>query len=161
MKQCSKCEQFKEPTEFNSSKDKKDGLTSWCKICVRNRSKVWYNDNSEKVKYKESQTRRKKREWINEIRSTKSCERCGENHLSCLDFHHIDPAQKDFSISDALYKLHYTRELIVAELEKCIVLCANCHRIFHHEERVYGVNIQEFLHEDEYLKKYTQKSDFK
>ena len=38
-----------------------------------------------------------------------------------MDFHHLDPTQKDFSISNALYKLHYTRELILAELEKCIV----------------------------------------
>ena len=160
MKQCSKCEQFKEPTEFNSSKDRKDGLTSWCKICVRNRSKIWYNDNSEKVKYKESVTRKGKREWILGIKSSKSCEKCGETHPSCMDFHHLDPTQKDFSISNALYKLHYTRELILAELEKCIVLCANCHRIFHHEERTYGASIDEFLHEEDYLKKYTQPSDF-
>lgn len=48
---------------------------------------------------------------------------------SVFEFHHTDPSQKDFAIS----KSGYCRSLdaVKAELEKCIMLCANCHRIEH------------------------------
>src|SRR3982751_3267445 len=55
------------------------------------------------------------------------CERCGyKNCIEALDFHHLDNTDKSFSIS----KDGSTRgwEKIKVELEKCILLCANCHR---------------------------------
>ena len=160
MKKCCKCDIVKPLSEFNQQKQRKDGLTSWCKICVRNRCKEWYNENSEKVKYKESKTRKSKRKWIHDIKTNNPCRKCGESHHACIDFHHVDPSKKDFTIGNALYKLHYTVELILEELEKCIPLCANCHRIFHHEERAYDITLEEFLSGYDYLKEKTKKSDF-
>jgi predicted HNH restriction endonuclease len=46
-----------------------------------------------------------------------------------FDFHHLDPAEKDFSIAKVT-KLHFG-EAIFAELDKCALLCANCHREVH------------------------------
>jgi 5-methylcytosine-specific restriction endonuclease McrA len=60
------------------------------------------------------------------------CERCGYcKSLKAMEFHHIDPTQKDFGIG---YKGR-TRswEVVKAELDKCILLCANCHREVHEE----------------------------
>jgi len=48
----------------------------------------------------------------------------------CFDFHHLDPSKKDLGIS----KLKtYRWERILAELKKCIMVCANCHRLIHEE----------------------------
>ena len=58
------------------------------------------------------------------------CFKCGlidKEFPQIYDFHHIDPRQKDFSIS----KSNLTFEKIKKELDKCIVLCANCHRKEH------------------------------
>jgi hypothetical protein len=44
-----------------------------------------------------------------------------------MDFHHIDPREKDFSISDRMTSF----EAIRAELGKCILLCCRCHREVH------------------------------
>ena len=58
------------------------------------------------------------------------CERCGYSKcVDALDFHHLDPKSKDFNIS----KNGNTRswEEIKKELDKCIMLCANCHREEH------------------------------
>ena len=56
------------------------------------------------------------------------CERCGYNKcLKALEFHHIDPTQKDFTISNDHFKLKDA----VEESKKCILLCANCHRELH------------------------------
>jgi hypothetical protein len=54
-----------------------------------------------------------------------SYDRCFE----ALEFHHLDPTQKDFGIS----KKGYTRswEKVKNEIDKCLLLCANCHREFH------------------------------
>jgi len=67
------------------------------------------------------------------------CARCGYDKCSsALEFHHIDPSKKDFGIGDgnsrALKKL-------MKEAEKCVLLCANCHRELH-----YGIwNIKEII----------------
>jgi hypothetical protein len=61
---------------------------------------------------------------------------CGEDRLQCLDLHHRDPSLKLFSISQMLDKVGV--EKLQTELEKCDVLCANCHRDLHHQERQAG-----------------------
>ncbi len=73
------------------------------------------------------------RQWIDEYKSGLSCA-CGQNHPATLDFHHIDPTQKDFSIKAAVAR-RYSLERVKKEIAKCIVLCANCHRVHHWEER--------------------------
>lgn len=76
----------------------------------------------------------KKRTQWEVYKSTLSCANCGENHPSALDFHHIvrDPTNRKINelIKNGAYKL--AREEIKT---KCVVLCANCHRKHHHEER--------------------------
>ena len=62
------------------------------------------------------------------------CAHCGERHPSCVyDFHHTDPTQKDFGISTKGHCRSW--DSIVSELDKCVMLCANCHRIEH--DRLY------------------------
>ena len=58
------------------------------------------------------------------------CEICGYNKcISALEFHHLDPNEKDFGI-DAK---GYTRSIEAnkQEVDKCILVCANCHREIH------------------------------
>ena len=59
-----------------------------------------------------------------------SCEICGYNKCSdALEFHHEDPAQKEFSLSDRNLILDWQQ--IKKELDKCHLVCANCHREIH------------------------------
>jgi len=60
-----------------------------------------------------------------------NCELCGYNKCpQAMDFHHKDPKEKDFSLSG-----HHCRkwESIKIELDKCMLVCANCHREIHAE----------------------------
>ena len=58
------------------------------------------------------------------------CERCGYSRcIEAFDFHHADPAKKDFGISNKGYTRSWKR--VKSELDKCIMLCANCHREIH------------------------------
>tara|TARA_R110000744_G_scaffold249195_2_gene365460 strand:- start:7056 stop:7361 length:306 start_codon:yes stop_codon:yes gene_type:complete len=58
------------------------------------------------------------------------CNHCGWLYevLDVFEFHHIDPSKKDFAIGKFL---NCSWEKIKKELDKCVMLCANCHRIEH------------------------------
>lgn len=59
------------------------------------------------------------------------CQDCKRVHpLAVYDFHHLDPSQKEASISRLLYK-KVNWDTKKTELDKCVLLCANCHRIRH------------------------------
>tara|TARA_Y100000022_G_scaffold124448_2_gene107779 strand:+ start:6311 stop:6541 length:231 start_codon:yes stop_codon:yes gene_type:complete len=59
-----------------------------------------------------------------------SCSKCGyDNYIGALEFHHLDPTQKDFTI--AKVKLTTFGEKVEKELDKCVLLCSNCHREQH------------------------------
>ena len=62
------------------------------------------------------------------------CEVCGYNRcVDALEFHHIDPSQKDFSISRDGNTRSWDK--IKDELDKCVLLCSNCHREEHAKVR--------------------------
>lgn len=71
------------------------------------------------------------REYIRRHKELHPCS-CGEGRTICLDFHHKDPSDKLFGINSAG---HIGLERLKAEIEKCIVICANCHRVLHELER--------------------------
>ena len=61
------------------------------------------------------------------------CEICGYNKcLGALDFHHLDPNQKDFAISNS--NIYKNLDKLKEEIDKCILVCANCHREIHYKE---------------------------
>ena len=60
------------------------------------------------------------------------CEICNYNKcITALEFHHKDPSQKDFNISQS--RLHKLGKELFDELDKCILVCSNCHREIHHK----------------------------
>ena len=72
-------------------------------------------------------------EWYEAIKQTKKCLVCGNDDVRVLDFHHRDD-NKTANVS-YLACNGFRRETILVEMEKCDVLCANCHRIHHYEAR--------------------------
>lgn len=91
-----------------------------CKECVK---------ENERKKYT------KRQEEFMLFKSNFSCKKCGEKRPYLLDFHHKDPNEKDFAISD---KPRINLNKIQEEINKCDVLCANCHREWHY---LYSHNI--------------------
>ena len=62
------------------------------------------------------------------------CSQCGYDQCKdALDFHHVDPAEKEFTLSAATT---LSEQRIREEVSKCVVLCANCHREVHAGHRV-------------------------
>jgi hypothetical protein len=97
-----------------------------------------------KQKWRDQALKRNKlrRDFISEYKSQCSCKKCGENRTYVLDFHHINPNEKEFDLGEAT---KYSITKLIAELEKCITLCRNCHSEFHFFEKEQGTTINDYL----------------
>jgi hypothetical protein len=93
----------------------------------------WYEENKAKhITYVRNRDKKIKL-WLKEYKKTLRCEICEENHPACLDFHHIDPNKKDFALGRINKFLSI--KLLQNEIAKCKVLCSNCHRKEHYEQK--------------------------
>lgn len=72
------------------------------------------------------------REIIDSFKIERGCSVCGETHPAVLDLHHRDPSEKKYGVGALISK---RVDVVMAELEKCDVLCSNCHRKLHWEEK--------------------------
>lgn len=133
MKACSKCKDEKPLTEYYLFNRSKDGHQHICKQCMKvayNKCRTEKREHYHKVqKTREQQNYDRLMEW----KATQQCIKCGNNNPIVLDLHHRDPAQKDIEVSNAVRKWSWDK--LVVEIEKCNVLCANCHRIEHYTLR--------------------------
>ncbi len=89
----------------------------------------WYKRNRQKAIDEACARRLSKKQWLADYKSTLSCKKCGESRTPCLDFHHKN-GEKDHDVA-YMANAGYGIETMKKEIEKCIVLCANCHRIEH------------------------------
>lgn len=88
-----------------------------------------YADRREYLKRAVSERRKKLRQMAREYKGGK-CVICGYNKCSdALEFHHLDPKKKDFGLS--VRGLTRSWKKIKKEIEKCVLICANCHREVH------------------------------
>ncbi|PIT91067.1 hypothetical protein COU17_02140 [Candidatus Kaiserbacteria bacterium CG10_big_fil_rev_8_21_14_0_10_49_17] len=88
-----------------------------------------YADRAEYLREAVKKRRKKLREMAREYKGGK-CAICGYKKCQrALSFHHIDPKRKDFGLS--VKGLTRSWEKIKKEIDKCILVCANCHMELH------------------------------
>lgn len=128
MKICSVCKIQKDETEFTRDKTTSSGLYTACKVCKRARDvrqhEVHRQQRNAYYKARQQQVTL----IVSNIKRSKGCQLCSEREPVCLEFHHLDPTKKDFSISA---RPNMNVETILLEIEKCVVLCSNCHKKVH------------------------------
>ena len=90
----------------------------------------WYKENSEIEKRRAKNRKQKKKDWFWEYKKQFSCSICGERHRACLEFHHLQNADKTKAVSQMVSD-GFSIKKIIAEIEKCMPLCSNCHRKVH------------------------------
>lgn len=95
------------------------------------RHKEWYTNNKEYALEQQRLKKRQKKLWAIEYLGG-CCSSCGGTfHPSIYEFHHLDPMTKD---RDPSKMLQLSQGRLQKELDKCKLLCANCHRLEHHGE---------------------------
>lgn len=101
------------------------------RLAERRRASEWAAANPEKVRASQAAYRAKARGLARSAKT--ACMLCGETHPACLDFHHRDPSAKEGTIARLVAK-NVKLDRVKAEIEKCDVVCANCHRKLHWAE---------------------------
>lgn len=111
-------EKWKEYNDVSISEEKKEKRLN----CIR--------------KLKKSYGQSHKRELI--LRKGGKCHLCGLSYNgkngAIFDFHHVNPKEKDFNISARLRDNSYIPQDIYDEIDKCVLLCSNCHRQLHSDK---------------------------
>ena len=143
-RKCTICKNIYPPTSdfFGKHRKSSSGLDTYCTSCRHEKTRQYYYNNKEKMQSQSIAWKKTQRDKINEIKNSCICLKCKENRNWLLDFHHIDPTKKDFQISQGE---GYRWEKVQEEIDKCVVLCSNCHRDFHYQEKQIGITIDEYL----------------
>ena len=141
MKICSKCFIEKTESEYFVKDKKTNRLHAQCKACYKEHRKTYYAEHYEKYKhlyhkraliYREKRRREFRENLVNYLKD-KQCTLCAEADMRTLEFDHIDPETKLFSISQAV-KLGYSWQAVESEIKKCGLIlkyCCHNHRQIH------------------------------
>ena len=134
---CTKCGIQKDESEFYKNKRIPDGLDYYCKACRKQVTASPITDEG-------YDTYEINRAFVESLKT--DCCKCGEDRPWVIQFHHINPNEKSFSIASFGTR---SRNTIWNEIQKCVCLCSNCHDEFHHFFGLRPNNPVEAL--DEYL----------
>lgn len=125
------CSQCKEERDIDDFYKKGNRRYSYCRFCAKKYARKNYTENKERYKQgSKTRTLQLREEW-KAFKRTLKC-KCGESRPWCLDFHHIDTDEKEDELGN-LY-VNGSREAFENELQKCIVVCKNCHAEIHFKQ---------------------------
>lgn len=152
------CLEFHHDTIKDSNISKIVGSKSWdniekeikkCKLlCGNCHSELHYTD-------KETKNKEIKRILFEQLGYGR-CEKCGyDKCYSALHFHHTDPSTKEYKISD----IRNLNESLLSEVRKCQVLCSNCHKKDHFNQKKFLKYRDEIIKKSENLKKVNKEID--
>lgn len=110
-----------------------------CRECAHGFNKTYFEGPAkerhlQQVNERKQEARRFARDYVLEYLSSQSCAHCGEDDIRVLEFHHREKDNKYMAVA-AMVSGGFSVERIRAEMAKCDVLCANCHRKITVEER--------------------------
>lgn len=155
---CSTCKSFRPVADFGRARKGRNGLRAECNDCrkqnrdanqevLRQQKRASYERHGERVRAKNNaryhsnpaprlaaakELLSKSKRLFVELAGG-SCHRCGYSEfMSALEFHHVDPELKDVTPVKLIKSGNYER--IYPELDKCALLCRNCHQSFHAKE---------------------------
>lgn len=131
-KVCRVCKTYKTHANFPPNKECAFGVTGTCRECYNSKVKTWYSQNRKRRQEEANKRNRERKQKVVEYFGS-ICFRCKQSFPQYVfEFHHLDPKKKDVNPSVALAR---SEKRMWEELNKCIMLCSNCHKIEHWGER--------------------------
>jgi hypothetical protein len=125
LRECSVCKISKPLDCFHR---RADGYQAWCKDCKRAYDAAYH---ARRRPLRLIQKRERKQglvAWIRELKSSQPCTDCGRRfHPAAMTFDHLPGTTKRDDVSNLLYAGY--RKLLLEEIAKCELVCANCHAI--------------------------------
>lgn len=119
------CKDVKTLEMFSKNRKKKDGLNTHCKICHTSYWKKNYQENKEHILDQRKEYQKEWYKFFNDLKDNKECVDCKNKFpYFVLQWDHLE--NKEFAISEGV-RMTKMKSLILKEIEKCELVCANCH----------------------------------
>lgn len=133
MKRCIRCSEAKPLSEFHRWK-RRDGYQAWCKACRRAYDAAYHQKVKERRKSQAERRRVEFLRWYREYKESIPCTDCGERvHHAAMTFDHPPGAEKRADVGDLMRSS--CKASVLAEIERCEPVCANCHAVRTFERR--------------------------
>lgn len=126
MKTCAKCKISKKESDFSMKKADRGWLQPYCIPCNREHKSEWYKKNKKKVADKNKDHLNRNKRFVLDYLSNNPCVDCGEQDLVVLEFDHVSGTKR--GNVTALMRARCSLETLKEEIDKCEVVCANCHK---------------------------------
>jgi hypothetical protein len=126
VKKCSKCGERKPFDDFNKYSRSKDGRQPYCRLCARDYFVSRREQIVPRIHERSKRVRQELTRYVYAYLAEHSCVDCGESDPIVLEFDHVR-GTKVANVSK-LVKQAAPLARVLAEIEKCDVRCANCHR---------------------------------
>lgn len=131
VKRCPKCHLVKDASEFPRREPGRQSPSAYCKPCQNIYSRAHYQKYKGEHNARRSENTRRYRlrnqRYVANVLARASCVDCGETNPIVLEFDHVR-ATKKYDVSKMTY-IGVSIAAIELELAKCVIRCANCHRI--------------------------------
>ena len=131
MKRCTHCKVEKGSDEFPARRSARDGKASWCSDCFKESWRARYYGKHSYFKQRHAESRNRlrheKARKVYEYLLSHPCVDCGEQDPVVLEFDHKVDSAKFEAVTQMVIN-NASWENISAEISKCEVRCANCHR---------------------------------
>lgn len=138
-KKCSKCGMVKPAEEFNFRHRERGVRHSYCRECGKALTRSHYRREKRSYLSRNLRAYAERRQMVVEAKS-RPCADCGIQYsYYVMDFDHRDGRLKKFALNSVD---RVTKRAILREIEKCDVVCANCHRERTHRRRLSGERVK-------------------
>lgn len=132
MKRCPRCNRTLEELEFYKNKSKRDGLDTMCKSCRRIRNEQHILEYPNTRINLDAKRFKVFRDFLDALKS-EPCMDCNVAYPAyVMQFDHRDGVEKLFNVSEMRGQC---KDIIMTEISKCDLVCANCHAIRGHNRR--------------------------
>src|SRR3989344_9205527 len=98
----------------------------------RSYRRKWYKNNKQSEKLHIKKRKLRIRRWFEEYKNTLKYILCSESHPAVIDFHHKKWEEKERGIAQ-MVGYGYSIKKIKKDINKCQIVCSNCHRKIHHK----------------------------
>lgn len=138
MKKCTRCQIEKPTEEFRKNRSRKDGLQSACGECHNKYTQRHYKNNKAYYVTKAARNTEKYKQVVRDLKEASPCKDCGKYYsYYVMDFDHLKDKKCNVSklIADGKVRAAFK------EIEKCELVCSNCHRERTHKRFVSEMDI--------------------
>lgn len=131
MKRCGACKEMKAFAEFHR---RGRGFQTWCKSCRRTYDSAYHRRTRPTRLAQKRRQHALIAEWYRALKTKTPCADCGETfHHAAMSWDHLPGSEKLDDVSSLVSR--HNRALILAEIAKCELVCANCHAVRSFERR--------------------------